>query len=235
LLGIIPLGVFVLFHLVVNASVGFGPDDFQNNVERIHALGGFVVPLEIGGIFLPLLFHALLGFQIWLSGQSNTAAYQYGGNYRYLFQRISGIIAFFFILFHVWQFHWLGAPFGGGAFDAHKIIQDQSASLTVAQGLRGSLLAIPIWIFYVIGVICTVYHLANGIWTALITWGVTIGVQSQRASGYACAAFGVVVGIVGLSAVYNFGTLSNDTKTVQVAPADDSVPASMTIHPESAG
>jgi len=216
LLGLVPLGVFVVMHLSVNASVGFGGDEFQKNVDRIHDLGPMLVPVEIVGIFLPLLFHALLGVKIWLSSRPNLSRYKYGGNYRYVLQRVSGVIAFLFIAFHLWQMHWLGNPFGGGVFDAHD------AARTAAVAIQDSMWAVPIWVFYVIGVVCTVYHLANGIWTSLITWGITIGEKSQRVSGYVCTALGVFLMVAGLSAVYNFNRFDGQRAGVS---AEQSHPA----------
>ncbi|NOS99739.1 MAG: succinate dehydrogenase [Phycisphaerales bacterium] len=221
LAGIVPVGVFVIMHLSVNASIGAGAGEFQKQVNRIHDLGPVLVPVEIVGIFLPLLFHALMGFQIWFSGRPNSAAYPYGANYRYTLQRVTGGIAFVFIVYHLWQMHWLGSTFGGGVFDPHD------AASTAAAGLQDSVWVIPVATLYGIGVISTVYHLANGIWTALITWGLTIGPSSQRVSGYACTAFGLLLGLAGLSAVYNFARL--DTKAAAVASAmqsaEDTPPA----------
>lgn len=64
LTGLIPIGVFLCFHLLANASIlvpGSNGAQFQRSVNQIHALGPLVVPAEIVGIFLPLLFHSLLG------------------------------------------------------------------------------------------------------------------------------------------------------------------------------
>lgn len=223
-----PLGVFVMVHLAVNASIAVGGDEFQKQVDRIHDLGPLLIPVEIVGIFLPLLFHALLGLRIWFSGKPNLSAYKYGGNYRYTLQRVSGGIVFVFILFHVWQMHWLGNPFGGGFFDP------DDAAVTAAQAMRASVWVVPVSVFYVIGVICTVYHLANGIWTALITWGITIGPSSQRAAGYVCAVLGVVVGLLGLSSVYNFTQFQGSPATVQISPASQA-PVSLTRHSNPSG
>ena len=59
------------------------------------------------------------------------------------------------------------------------------------------------WIapFYFAGVVSTVYHLANGIWTALITWGITIRPRSQQVSGYVFTALGTVLSVVGVAAL----------------------------------
>jgi succinate dehydrogenase / fumarate reductase cytochrome b subunit len=46
------------------------------------------------------------------------------------------------------------------------------------------------WIGYVvypIGILASCYHLANGFWTAGITWGLTISAHAQRRWGLACS------------------------------------------------
>ena len=210
LMGLMPVGVFLVMHLSINASINFSADAFQANVDRIHSLGPLLTTVEVVGIFLPLLFHSVLGMQIWLSGQSNVGAYPYGGNVRYTLQRITGIIAFVFIFYHLWHMHWLGGPFGGSFF------RPEDAALTTADAIRHTVFGIPVSIFYVVGVLATVYHLANGIWTSLITWGVTIGPESQRTAGYACAVLGVVLSVFGVSSIQAFREYRGPPETVEV-------------------
>ena len=87
--GLVPVGVFLVMHLTVNASINIGGDEFQENVDRIHALGPLLVPVEIVGIFLPMLFHGVFGLQIWFTGQPNVGTYRYGSNIRYTMQRVT--------------------------------------------------------------------------------------------------------------------------------------------------
>lgn len=197
-------------HLATNAAVlapGQPGEQFQKQVERIHALGPLLLPAEILGIFLPLLFHSLLGVVIILSGKGNARYYRYGPNVRYTMQRISGVIALIFIGLHVWQMHWIGKPLGGGAFALHDAAGNPTGAVTTAAAMQAA------WWYpwvYALGVIATVYHLANGIWTSLITWGITIKPRSQQVAGYVCAAFGVVVTVMGLGAVAGFSRFDVD-------------------------
>jgi succinate dehydrogenase / fumarate reductase cytochrome b subunit len=206
LTGLVPVGVFLVLHLSTNASVlapGAGGMEFQKSVERIHALGPLLVPVEIVGIFLPLLFHSIIGFQIIFTGRSNAQHYRYGGNIRYSLQRATGVIAFVFILYHVWQLHWLGRGLGGGGFAVHNESGGPAAALTTAQAIQAAWWIAPL---YAIGIVACVYHLANGIWTSLITWGITIRPYSQRVAGYFCTGFGVILTLVGLGALSGFRT-----------------------------
>ncbi len=206
LAGLIPIGVFLTFHLFLNSTIVAGPDAFQFGVDQIHKIEalGILELVEVFGILVPLAFHAILGIKIWLSGEPNALAYRDGSNIRYTLQRMTGVVAFLFIMFHLWQMHWLGAPFGGGFFDP------QHAAVSAAEAMR------PAWVgpVYALGVLCAVYHLANGIWTSLITWGITIGPRSQRVAGYVCTAFGIMLGLAGLAAVRGFKTLDVDAAAV---------------------
>jgi succinate dehydrogenase / fumarate reductase cytochrome b subunit len=195
--GIIPIGVFLIFHLFINASTIFGADAFQSNVDRIHGLGGLLVPVEFIGIFIPIAFHAILGIQIWLTGQANTGAYAYASNWRYTLQRYTGIVALVFILFHLWHMHWTGSWIGGGWFDPHRAYDTAAAAMQ-----RSALFTVV----YVIGMLCAVYHFANGIWTFMITWGFAISDGAQRRMGYVCAIVGIALAVAGLTSLFALDT-----------------------------
>ncbi len=203
--GLIPLGVFVVFHLGANSLISVPADTpggmFQKGVDGIHAWGWLVYPLEIIGIFIPLAFHTVVGIMIAFSGRLNTQTYRYGGNIRYALQRGSAYVALVFILYHLYHMHWTGKPFGGGNFDPDDAANSAAAAMQQAN-----------WIVfaYVIGVLATVFHLANGIWTSLITWGITIKPKSQQVAGYFCTALGILMAIVGLVAVNGFRSFDVD-------------------------
>lgn len=219
LCGLVPVGVFVCVHLLTNATILAAADgaEFQKAIERIHALGPLLKPVEIIGIFIPITFHALLGVRIWLTSAPNAQQYRYGSNIRYALQRTTGMIAFAFILYHVWQMHWFGVPFGGGQFELHNEAGDPTGAMTTAKVIQAGWWIAPI---YAIGVVATVFHLANGIWTSLITWGITIRPQTQRVSGYVCTAIFVLLCVVGLGALRGFKTFGNGTTTnAENAPA----------------
>jgi len=211
LCGLVPVGVFLCVHLVIGASVlapGASGAEYQRTVDLIQGLGSLLAPIEVIGILLPLTFHALLGLQITYCGEVSIHIYRYGGNVRFALQRIAGIIAFVFILFHVWQMHWVGRALGGGVFDPLE------APGTTAAVIQSSWWVAPV---YAVGIVASVSHLAAGIWTALITWGITIRPRTQRTCGYLCAAFGLVLACMGLAALWSFRTLDLDTAEPGIA------------------
>ncbi|MCA9235405.1 MAG: succinate dehydrogenase cytochrome b558 subunit [Planctomycetales bacterium] len=201
--GLIPVGAYMVVHLSVNASVLNGAATFQNNVYKIHSLGKLLPFVEWGFIFLPLLFHAIVGMVIVAGALPNTHNYRYAANYRYTLQRVTGVIAFFFIMYHVFQMHgwfnlsstWMhnvAEPLGGGQFKPYN------ATSTAGEALLGTGMAIG----YAVGILSCVYHLANGIWTMGITWGVWTSPKGQQRASYVCLVFGVVLAVVGLSALW---------------------------------
>ncbi len=199
--GLIPVGAYMVVHLLTNASVLDSAATFQENVYRIHSLGRALPLVEWGFIFLPLIFHAVFGVVIIRGGLPNSGSYPYARNVRYTLQRVSGMIAFVFIFWHVFHLHgwfhseaWLAnvaEPLNGANFRPYN------AASSLAMALQG--FVIPV--LYAVGVIACVFHLANGIWTMGITWGVWVSPAAQQRASWACLAFGLGLGVVGLSAL----------------------------------
>ena len=188
-------------HLLTNSSLLGGAEVFQNNVFAIHSLP-FLPVIEWTFIFLPIIFHAVAGIWIARSGKSNLRDYPLSGNRRYSWQRITGYIAFVFIFTHVFHLHgwfqnewWLknvAEPLGMAQFRPYN------AASSLANAMNKSF----VWpILYVVGVLACTFHLANGIWTAGITWGVWLTPKSQRRASIACSIFGVFIGMAGLSSL----------------------------------
>lgn len=213
LTGLLPVGLYMCVHLATNASTLGGPAMFQKNVDLIHSLGPALPIVEWTFIFLPLLFHAIVGVVIIRSGNPNLSSYHYVSNVRYWLQRVTAWIALAFILYHVFHMHgwfhnklWLdkvAEPLGGHQFDPHK------ASSTAALAL-GSIVK---KLAYGIGVVSSVFHFANGLWTMGITWGVWTSAKAQQRANWLCGGVGVVMTIVGLSAL--FGVVTTDVKKAE--------------------
>ncbi|HEY0796767.1 MAG TPA: succinate dehydrogenase, partial [Acidisarcina sp.] len=67
LMGIIPIGAFLIEHLVSNFEALKGPAAYAQQVRFLNGLP-FVRVLEWAFIFLPILYHALYGVYIWIRG-----------------------------------------------------------------------------------------------------------------------------------------------------------------------
>ncbi|MFV2070995.1 MAG: succinate dehydrogenase cytochrome b558 subunit [Pirellulales bacterium] len=196
--GLIPVGAFMCVHLVVNVSVLGGASIFQSNVDRIHSLGPLLPLVEWTFIFIPILFHALLGVVIIQGGLPNTTSYPTSGNIRYTVQRVTGMIAFVFIALHLAQMHGMAEPLRRFSDTWFAQFDPHAAASSAATTLQRSL---AVQIFYAVGILACVYHLANGLWTMGITWGLWVGPVAQRRAGYVCGGFGLLFSVVGLAAL----------------------------------
>lgn len=223
LTGVMPIGVFLISHLTTNSSVVWGmlnaskyeglhpgAGTFQHEVNFIHSIP-FLLLIEIFGLWLPIAFHSILGVYYATTGKSNNAAYQYQANWRYSLQRISGYIGVLYIFYHVATLRW-GWTFlvpGGAKWEAEYAASTMAAALQGStEGLTGA--GVIVSIFYMVGVSLLVFHLANGLWTAAITWGITLTQKSMRRWGYVCAVIGVALMGAAWSAVIGFMTLDYD-------------------------
>ena len=166
--GIVPIGVYLVFHIMLaNASVLGGPDRFDAAVEAIGVLPPpILLAIEVLAIYLPLLFHSLYGFvRLGESELSNPLRNDYLGAYLYTLQRITGVIAFFFIGWHVYttrfQYYFAGAE--------------------IDYAMMRGIMTDPVrFSIFLVGTAASVFHFTNGIWTFAITWGLTVGRRAQR-------------------------------------------------------
>jgi succinate dehydrogenase/fumarate reductase cytochrome b subunit (b558 family) len=185
--GLVPVGAFMCVHLFENHSAVHGARAFGETVEKIDRTP-FLLALEVFGIWIPILFHGVLGMVIVFEGKPNVAAYPYGRNWLYVAQRVTGVLAFAFIVFHFANFRWrreefLQSPYGD-----------------VAETLANR------WVlgFYVLGIASCVFHLANGITGFLFSWGITVGPRAKRLAGMASVGFGLALFALGMRALFAF-------------------------------
>ena len=194
--GIVPLGLFILEHFYTNSKSLTGAADFNNAVKDLQSIP-YILFVEITGIFIPLIYHAVYGLLITVEARPNNLAYPYPRNWFYLIQRITGVVLFVFITFHVLNFRFGLIPGLNRISVAHR--PDLAFSI-----VSGEFHNVWIFLIYMIGIAATIWHFANGIWLFLVDWGITIGERAQRLAGYACIAFGAVLLLVGINAAVGF-------------------------------
>jgi succinate dehydrogenase / fumarate reductase cytochrome b subunit len=194
--GIVPLGLFLLEHFYTNSKALNGSAGFNNAVRDLQSIP-YILFVEIGGIFIPLIYHAVYGLVITIEARPNNLAYPYPRNWFYLIQRITGVILFFFIAFHVLNFRFGLVPGLNTISVAHS--PDMAFDIVSREFHM-----VPIFLVYMIGITATVWHLANGIWLFMVDWGITIGERAQRLTGYACIGFGIFMLLVGINAAVAF-------------------------------
>ncbi|TYS40570.1 succinate dehydrogenase cytochrome b558 subunit [Bacillus infantis] len=187
LLGVIPVGLFLVQHLVVNHFATGGEESFNKAAHFMEQLP-FRYVLETVVIFLPLLFHAIYGLYIAFTAKNNAGRFSYFRNWMFLLQRVSGVVTLIFITWHVWETR-VAAAFGAD----------------VNFQMMENILSNPFmfW-FYIVGVISTIFHFANGLWSFAVSWGITVTPRSQLISTYVTIAIFIALSIVGIRAITAF-------------------------------
>ncbi|KAA9023179.1 succinate dehydrogenase cytochrome b558 subunit [Niallia endozanthoxylica] len=187
LLGVIPVGLFLTQHLIVNHFATRGEEAFNNASHFMESLP-FRYFLEIFIIFLPLLYHAIYGIYIAFTAKNNAGRYNYFRNWMFVLQRVTGVITLIFVVWHVWETR-IAAAFGAEV--NFQMMED--------------ILSNPfmLW-FYIICVVSAVFHFANGLWSFCISWGITMTPRSQQISTYVTMAIFVALSIVGVRAILAF-------------------------------
>ena len=188
--GIVPVGAFLLEHFVSNAFATNGPCAYGQQVRFLTGLP-FVPALEIFGIYIPLLYHALYGFYIWARGEANVSDYPWAGNFMYSAQRWTGAIAFAYILWHTYTMRFTGI---------HLLTNPQATFHKVQMELQNPWAAS----FYVIGITAAAWHFAYGLFLFCAKWGITVSDRSRKAMGAVSTAIAIVLIAVGMATLGSF-------------------------------
>jgi succinate dehydrogenase / fumarate reductase cytochrome b subunit len=188
LAGILPLGLFLLEHLYSNAVAIKGKDAYDNHITTLLGIP-FLTVIEVVFIAIPLIYHAAYGIYIGVLAKNNPYRYAYTRNWMFVMQRLSGVLTLVFVLYHLWQFRLSSLIFG----------------TTINFDIVHQQLANPfIFTFYVLGVVSTTFHFSNGLWTAMITWGITSGDKAQRVSSVVRYALFLILTGVGVGSLISF-------------------------------
>jgi succinate dehydrogenase / fumarate reductase, cytochrome b subunit len=214
--GIVPIGAFLIEHILSNFEALKGPAAYAAQVKFLNSLP-LVRVLEWGFIFIPLAFHALYGVYIALRGKSNVIYYPWAGNWMYMTQRWTGYIAFVYIIQHVLRQRFLGTSLPEHPGAAFAKVQHELANPWM--------LAV-----YVIAMIAVCWHFSYGIWLFCAKWGITPGNKARQRFGYVCAVVGIVLCALGLASLYAFvGPNYKD------APEDVTPSSSLTLPAQQMG
>ncbi|MDQ3706271.1 MAG: succinate dehydrogenase [Chloroflexota bacterium] len=187
LTGIVPIGGFLLFHFYENAAIFYGGEAYDEMSHDARSIR-FIEVIEVLVVFLPLLYHAIYGLFIAGYARNNTMTYNYSRNNLFMWQRATGIIILLFLMYHIWHFRLTQFWFG----------EANTASVMT------TLAYVPTLVFYIVGVVASAFHLGNGIWTFLITWGITIGQRAQRISQIVTTSLSIVISLLGIAIALAF-------------------------------
>jgi succinate dehydrogenase / fumarate reductase cytochrome b subunit len=157
LLAVMPLGVWTVAHLWNNLSAFSGAAAWEHSVtDYANPIAFFATSLIA---LLPIVLHTIWGIGRIMTTKPNNQRYGYFANLKYALQRLSAIGILLFLGAHIWK-AMLEPRMMEGHAEAFSDIADQMRH-------HGPTLAV-----YVLGVLGVAYHLANGLHTFCMGWGV---------------------------------------------------------------
>jgi succinate dehydrogenase / fumarate reductase cytochrome b subunit len=187
--GIVPVGGFLAFHLYENYSATLGPAAY-NRMTRTLQETRFALALEIAVIVFPLLFHGVYGLFITGTARPNVVTNRYVRNWMYFLQRVTGVILFAFVIFHLWTTRFVDIR-NHEEVDLFRLMESSVANPWI-------------YAFYVLGIVSATFHLANGIWSFSIVWGLTVGPRAQQRMMWVSAAVFITLSFIGIRSIQAF-------------------------------
>jgi succinate dehydrogenase/fumarate reductase cytochrome b subunit (b558 family) len=196
LTGLLPLGAFLIGHLVVNAGALRGDAAFAGSVRLLHRLPALAL-LEWALVFAPLLLHGAIG--VWLIATRAQLAEPspYPPALR-IAMRATGVVAIAFLVVHLpeLRFRTPGDRPGGG----------ELATLLVAD-LSSTRHGVP-WTgaAYLLGTGCVTFHFATGLWASLATTRLGGRPRVRRWAGWGAGAIGAAMWMLFANVVVFYAT-----------------------------
>ncbi len=197
LAGMIPIGFFLITHLYTQSFAMSGAGAY--NVRYAETMRNpWLLPIEIVFLYIPLLFHLILGLVFILKSKYNIK-YNYLDNWRFILQRVSGFGLALFIGAHFtltrghsWFANdgWTNGVPHGGWF--HHMSTHMKENLTFS--------------VYLLGVLATAGHIGNGLWTFFNTMGWSKGVKAQQTLKLVSILFIILVVVAGMLPLYYLRT-----------------------------
>ncbi len=162
-LAVVPLGAWTVLHLWNNLSAFKGAAAWQQAVtEYDHPLAFFVSSTFA---LLPLGIHTVWGIARLATTRPNNLRYKFFSNVKYALQRLSAIGVLLFLGGHLWN-----------AFLEPRLVRGKVETFAdLAAHVHHHT---PTLVVYVLGVVGVAYHLANGLHSFAMGWGI---VTSRRA------------------------------------------------------
>ena len=197
LTGVVPLGLFLIWHLWLNAHAAGGRRAYTQAVVELQETP-YLWLAELLLVLLPLTFHALYGVRMALSSRGNISAYPSTGNWMYVLQRVSGVLTFGFVVFHLAHIR-LQVLLGNVAErDLYEVLVSSLSSTSAG---------VPVYaILYLAGVAAAAFHFSNGLARFCFSWGITASQRSSKIASIVCGVLGIGLFVLGANSVVYLAT-----------------------------
>jgi succinate dehydrogenase / fumarate reductase cytochrome b subunit len=194
--GVVPLAGYLVVQLLAQAFEWLGSRALAGAGAGQGA--AWLLPIELGVVYLPLAIHALLGACRVARPASAPGELGWAGPLGRLLQQLSGAVLLVFVSTHVWRFR---VPAWRGELSGSDYYAELCASLsTTAWG------GVPfVAIGYLLGLAAAALHGAQGLQHAGLCLG-WISAARQRRWELCCKAFGWLVFGLGASIVIDLAT-----------------------------
>jgi succinate dehydrogenase / fumarate reductase cytochrome b subunit len=176
--------------MYTNFLATISPERYQEQVAWLTGLP-LVILLEIFFIWLPLLYHGVYGLYVAFQARNNITNYSFFRNQMFVWQRITGVLTFLFVVWHFAETR-LQVALGNVPKEELGALIHQILSNPIALTL------------YIIGVIAASFHFCNGMWAFLVSWGITVGPKAQRISTYVWMIAFVIMSSMFIAALLAF-------------------------------
>lgn len=191
LTGVIPLGAFLVVHVVVNARAVRGEQAFARSADVLAHIPALPL-VELLFVFLPLVLHAAIGLWLVASRQPLSEPSPYPPGLAAA-MRVTGLVALAFLAMHLPELRFRGflrSPTGGEL--ATRLAEDLSSTW---HGLpwRGAA--------YLIGSGCVCLHFAVGLWGFFARTRRGADARARRWAGLGLAVVGSAMWLLLVDAV----------------------------------
>lgn len=187
LLAVLPLAFWVVLHLWNNLSAFRGAAAWEHDVtEYDHPIAFFAASLVA---LLPLAFHTVWGIGRLFTVRPNNVRYKFFGNVKYALQRLSAIGLLAFLGAHLWL----------AMLHPRMTTGRPEPFADIAHEMRHHT---PTLVVYCLGVLGIAYHLANGLHTFAMGWGVVTSRAALKKSEKLVVVVFVLLLALGGGAIY---------------------------------
>jgi succinate dehydrogenase / fumarate reductase, cytochrome b subunit len=182
LVAVMPLGVWTVLHLWNNLAAFRGAEAWEESVTHYsHPLAHFATMVVV---LLPIVLHTVWGINRLRTTRPNNQRYGFFANFKYLVQRVSALGVLGFLGAHIFK-AMIEPRFMHGHPERFADISGQMAH------------HMPTLVVYLLGTLGVAYHLANGLASFAMGWGIIVSRRSLKK--FEWATIGMFLVFLGMS------------------------------------
>lgn len=187
LLAVAPLGVWTVAHVWGNLASFQGAQAWEQSVTaHAHPVATMATSLVV---MIPLVLHTVWGIGRLMSFRPNNGSYNFFSNLKYVLQRASAIGVLLFLMAHITL-----------AYLKPRLIDGHAETFRdIAAEMYHNAPTLPV---YVLGTLGVAYHLANGLYTFCMGWGIAVGRNGLKNVQILSGLFFVIMLAMSWAAIY---------------------------------